>query len=179
MACAVTAKKLCIPVAHVEAGLRSRDWSMPEEINRVVTDAISDLLFTPGILEVILDLSNQLRVVWPVHPRSRKNLEKMGLIDRTRNRSNLKLIDPVGYLDMLALNRFARVILTDSGGIQEEATVLGVACVTLRHNTERPVTVEVGANRVVGNEPKKNPRSAFTYFRTKRPSNPRPGLLGW
>ena len=79
----------------------------------------------------------------------------MGLIDRIGNRPNLKLIDPVGYLDMLALNRFARVILTDSGGIQEEATVLGVACVTLRHNTERPVTVEVGANRVVGNEPKK------------------------
>jgi len=225
MACAITAKKLCIPVAHVEAGLRSRDWSMPEEINRVVTDAISDLLFTPsrdadenllregvssekihfvgnvmidsllthlpktehrnilhelalrengyatltlhrpsnvddesvmtGILEVILELSNQLPVVWPVHPRSRKNLEKMGLIDRIGNRPNLKLIDPVGYLDMLALNRFARVILTDSGGLQEEATVLGVPCVTLRHNTERPVTVEAQANRVVGNEPKK------------------------
>ena len=223
MACAITAKKLCIPVAHVEAGLRSRDWTMPEEINRVVTDSVSDLLFTPSrdadenllregvppekihfvgnvmidsllthlpktenrdivarlgleekkyatltlhrpsnvddetvicrILDVIIELSNELPVVWPVHPRSRKNLEKLGLLERVTNLANFKLLDPVGYLDMLTLNRFARLILTDSGGLQEEATVLGVPCVTLRQNTERPVTVEVGANHVAGNEP--------------------------
>lgn len=223
MACAITAKKLCIPVAHVEAGLRSRDWTMPEEINRVVTDSISDLFFTPsrdadenllregvppdrihfvgnvmidcllahlpktehcdtlqrfgvdagnyttltlhrpsnvddqevlsGIVDVVVELSQELPTVWPVHPRSRKMLEQFGLMRRVKSSSGLKLTDPVGYLDMLALNRSARMILTDSGGLQEEATVLGVPCITLRQNTERPVTVEAGCNRVVGNRP--------------------------
>jgi UDP-N-acetylglucosamine 2-epimerase (non-hydrolysing) len=223
MACAITAKKLCIPVAHVEAGLRSRDWSMPEEINRVVTDAISDLLFTPsrdadenlihegiapdriyfvgnvmvdclltqlpkiekrqtlerfgvtakgyailtlhrpsnvdnigvlaGIVDAMVDISQQLPIVWPVHPRTRKMLAELGLLDPKARRHGLKLTEPVGYLDMLTLNRNARMILTDSGGLQEEATVLGVPCITLRDNTERPVTVTSGANRVVGNQP--------------------------
>ncbi len=223
MACAITAKKLCIPVAHVEAGLRSRDWTMPEEINRVVTDSISDLLFTPsrdadenllregipperihfvgnvmidcllshlpktdrlntierfgvesrryatltlhrpsnvddpkilrGIVDVVIELSREMPVIWPVHPRSRKNLELFGLMEKMEIESALRLIDPVGYLDMLSLNRFARLILTDSGGLQEEATVLGVPCITLRENTERPVTVEAGCNRVAGNQP--------------------------
>jgi UDP-N-acetylglucosamine 2-epimerase (non-hydrolysing) len=106
-----------------------------------------------GILEVMTDLASELPVVWPVHPRSRKNLETLDLLNALSNGSNFKVIDPVGYLDMLALNRFARMILTDSGGLQEEATVLGVPCITLRHNTERPVTIEAGANRVAGNEP--------------------------
>jgi UDP-N-acetylglucosamine 2-epimerase (non-hydrolysing) len=223
MACAITAKKLCIPVAHVEAGLRSRDWTMPEEINRVVTDAISDLLFTPsqdadenllregipadrihfvgnimidclliqlpktearatlerfgvaaggyatltlhrpsnvddptvfsGIIDVMLDLSRDLPIVWPVHPRSRKMLERLGLMHSVENSCGLKLVDPLGYLDMLTMNRRARMIITDSGGLQEEATVLGVPCITLRQNTERPITVEAGANRIVGNYP--------------------------
>jgi len=223
MACAITAKKLCIPIAHVEAGLRSRDWTMPEETNRVVTDAVSDLLFTPsrdadenllregvqperihfvgnvmidcllaqlqnsenrntlqqfnldegnyatltlhrpsnvddpevfgGIVDVMCELSRELPIVWPVHPRSRKNLESLGLLRRCKNSKGLKLTDPIGYLDMLTLNRSARIIITDSGGLQEEATVLGVPCVTLRNNTERPVTVEAGANRVIGNHP--------------------------
>lgn len=223
MACAITAKKLCIPVAHVEAGLRSRDWTMPEETNRVVTDAVSDLLFTPsrdadenllregvqperihfvgnvmidcllaqlqksenrntlqqfnldkgnyailtlhrpsnvdepevfgGIIDVMCELSEKLPIVWPVHPRSRKNLESLGLLRRCKNSTGLKLTDPIGYLDMLTLNRSARIIITDSGGLQEEATVLGVPCVTLRDNTERPVTVEAGANRIIGNHP--------------------------
>lgn len=218
MACAITAKKLCIAVAHVEAGLRSRDWMMPEEINRVVTDSISDLLFTPsrdadenllregiaekrihfvgnimidcllaqlpktegrdtlqrfgvetnkyailtlhrpsnvddpevfrGIVDVMIELSQELPIVWPVHPRSRKMLKRLSL-----SNCRLRLVDPIGYLDMLTLSRDARVILTDSGGLQEEATVLGVPCITLRQNTERPVTVEAGANRVVGNHP--------------------------
>jgi len=231
MACAITAKKLAIPVAHVEAGLRSRDWTMPEEINRLVTDAISDLLFTPsrdadenllregihhekihfvgnvmidcllshlsktdrlntlqrlglerrryatltlhrpsnvddpkilrGIVDVVIELSREMPVIWPVHPRSRKNLDLLGVMAKVKNESALRLIDPVGYLDMLALNRFARLILTDSGGLQEEATVLGVPCITLRHNTERPVTVAAGGNHVVGNEPG-NIRNAIT-----------------
>jgi UDP-N-acetylglucosamine 2-epimerase (non-hydrolysing) len=223
MACALTAKKLCIPVAHIEAGLRSRDWTMPEEINRVVTDAISDLLFTPsrdadenllregilperihfvgnvmidcllaqlpkteardtlqrfgveaghyatltlhrpsnvddpevfgGIMDVLLELSQELPIIWPVHPRSRKMLGQLGLAHRVEGSRGLRLTEPLGYLDMLALNRRARLIITDSGGLQEEATVLGIPCITLRQNTERPVTVEAGANQVVGNHP--------------------------
>jgi UDP-N-acetylglucosamine 2-epimerase (non-hydrolysing) len=223
MACALTAKKLCIPVAHVEAGLRSRDWTMPEEINRVVTDTISDLLFTPsrdadenllregisperihlvgnvmidclltqlpkteardtlrrfgveagryatltlhrpsnvddpevfgGIVDVLLELARELPIIWPVHPRSRKMLGQLGLAHRVEGDRGLRLTEPLGYLDMLALNRRARLILTDSGGLQEEATVLGVPCITLRQNTERPVTVETRANQVVGNHP--------------------------
>ena len=221
MACAITAKKLGIVVAHVEAGLRSRDWTMPEEINRIVTDAISDLLFTPsrdandnllregvaperihfvgnvmidcllsqlprieardtlqrvgvqagnyatltlhrpsnvdapevlgGIIEALVEVSERLPIVWPVHPRSRKMLGQLQC--RLENNPRFRLIDPVGYLDMLTLTRHARMIITDSGGLQEEATVLGVPCITLRHNTERPATVEAGANRVVGNRP--------------------------
>jgi len=231
MACALTAKKLCIPVAHVEAGLRSRDWTMPEEINRIVTDTISDLLFTPsrdadqnllqegvspqkihfvgnvmidslltylpktqerdtlerfgvapgnyatmtlhrpsnvdnrrvlaGIIDAISDFSRTQRILWPVHPRARKMLEELKLSHMLNEANGLKLIDPLGYLDMLALNRSARLILTDSGGLQEEATVLGVPCVTLRDNTERPITVEAGANRLAGNDPDRI-RSAFS-----------------
>lgn len=223
LACALTAKKLCIPVAHVEAGLRSRDWTMPEEINRIVTDSISDLLFTPsrdadqnllhegiaaekihfvgnvmidsllsqlaktdssgalarlgvesgryatltlhrpsnvdlpqilaGIIDVLVDLSRELPIIWPLHPRSRKNLEANGLLNRLQAAPGMKLTEPLGYLDMLALNRRARMIITDSGGLQEEATVLAVPCITLRDNTERPVTVECGCNEVVGNRP--------------------------
>jgi UDP-N-acetylglucosamine 2-epimerase len=191
LACAITAKKLCIPVAHVEAGLRSRDWKMPEEINRLLTDAISDYLFTPsrdadenllkegvdaerihfvgnvmidclltllpqaerrntlasfgvepgryatltlhrpsnvddpevfrGIVEVLVELSRSMPIVWPIHPRSRKNLERFGLFDKIASCADLRLTGPVGYLDMLALNQRARMIVTDSGGLQEEA----------------------------------------------------------
>jgi UDP-N-acetylglucosamine 2-epimerase (non-hydrolysing) len=223
MACAITAKKLCIPVAHVESGLRSRDWTMPEEVNRIVTDALSDFLFTPsrdadqnllregvspekihfvgnvmidsllahlpkteacdalerlavesdryatltlhrpsnvdepeilrGIIDVLVDLSRELPIVWPLHPRSRKNLEVMGLLSSLEAAPGMILTDPLGYVDMLALNRRARMIITDSGGLQEEAAVLGVPCITLRNNTERPVTVECGGNQVVGNQP--------------------------
>jgi len=223
LACALTAKKLCIPVAHVEAGLRSRDWTMPEEINRVLTDALSDLLFTPsrdadenlhqegaaperihfvgnvmidclmallpkaqdrhtletfgvqagryvtltlhrpgnvdepeifrGIVEVLAELSQALPIVWPIHPRSRKNLERFGLLQTVQGCGGMRLVPPVGYLDMLALNQGARMIVTDSGGLQEEATILKVPCVTLRNNTERPVTVEAGCNQLAGNEP--------------------------
>jgi UDP-N-acetylglucosamine 2-epimerase (non-hydrolysing) len=239
MACALTAKKLCIPVAHIEAGLRSRDWSMPEEVNRVVTDAISDLLFTPareaddnlvqegipperiyfvgnvmidcllaqlpktehrdtlrrfgvtagnyatltlhrpsnvddpevlsGIVEVMIELSQQLPIVWPIHPRSSKMLEQSGLFHRLDRTPGFKLTDPLGYLDMLTLTRRARMILTDSGGLQEEATVLGVPCITLRQNTERPVTVAVGANRVAGNQPAGVRAAIRSVLEGKRP----------
>jgi UDP-N-acetylglucosamine 2-epimerase (non-hydrolysing) len=223
MACALTAKKLCIPVAHVEAGLRSWDWTMPEEINRVVTDRVSDLLFTPsrdanenllregipsdrihfvgnvmidclleqipkteerdtlqqlglergkyvtltlhrpsnvddpevfrGIVDVMLELSRELPVIWPIHPRSRKMLDRFRLVHSLERNGSFRLTPPIGYLDMLTLNRRARMIITDSGGLQEEATVLGVPCITIRQNTERPVTVEAGCNQVVGNQP--------------------------
>ena len=194
LACAITAKKLCILVAHVEAGLRSWDRTMPEEINRIVTDAISDILFTPsrdadrnllqegigaerihfvgnvmidclleqlpktenrdtlrrfsvdaekyavltlhrpsnvddvdvfrGIIELMVDLSQELPIVWPVHPRSRRNLESLGLLRRVESSRGIKLIEPIGYLDMLALNRRARMIITDSGGLQERQQFL-------------------------------------------------------
>jgi UDP-N-acetylglucosamine 2-epimerase (non-hydrolysing) len=236
MACAITAKKLNIPVAHVEAGLRSRDWTMPEEINRVVTDAVSDLLFTHcreanenliregfpkekihfvgnvmidcllaqlprtenrgtlqrfglvpqnyatltlhrpsnvdhpevfrGIVDVLVELSEVLPIVWPIHPRARKALEQDGLLSRGKSTRSLKLSEPIGYLDMLTLNRWARLIITDSGGLQEEATVLKVPCITLRENTERPVTVEAGGNRVVGNQPARIRSEVFSMLNT-------------
>jgi UDP-N-acetylglucosamine 2-epimerase (non-hydrolysing) len=220
LAAAVTAAKLCIPVAHVEAGLRSRDRTMPEEINRLVTDTLSDLLFTPSpdgdenlaaegipeerihlvgnvmidslqrclplaeksevtkslglqsrgyalltlhrpsnvddpqVLKEILDaldaIQERMPVVFPVHPRTRKQVRDFGLGDRIENMPGMRLLDPVGYLDFLALQAKAALVLTDSGGVQEETTVLGVPCLTLRHNTERPVTVTQGTNRITG-----------------------------
>jgi UDP-N-acetylglucosamine 2-epimerase (non-hydrolysing) len=101
----------------------------------------------------LVELSEELPIVWPIHPRARKVLEQDGLLSRVKSSSSLKLSDPLGYLDMLTLNRQARMIITDSGGLQEEATVLRVPCITLRENTERPVTVAAGANRVIGNQP--------------------------
>lgn len=219
LAASVVAAKLHIPVAHVEAGLRSGDRSMPEEINRIVTDSISDYLFVTeqsgmdhlseeGIpdhkihfvgnvmidslvenlgrlngvdilnqfdiqsqqyalvtlhrpsnvdqensLRLILDafeiIQNDMPVIFPIHPRTRKMLDVLDLSAQVKRMRNLKLIDPVGYLDFLALMKNARIILTDSGGIQEETTYLGIQCLTLRPNTERPVTVTLGTNRLV------------------------------
>jgi len=206
----------------VEAGLRSFDRAMPEEINRVLTDAISDLLFVTeksgrenllneGVAEerisvvgnVMIDtlLKNKAKadastilddlglaaggyaamtlhrpanvddsvvfarlldaidvvqadmpVVFPIHPRTRKNLAPLGLADRVAGMGNLRLLDPIGYLDFLKLTSSARVVLTDSGGIQEETTILKVPCLTLRENTERPITAEVGSNTIVGTQ---------------------------
>ena len=221
IACALVAAKLGVRVAHVEAGLRSFDRRMPEEINRVLTDAISDFLFVSepsgvenlrregvpaervffvgnvmidtllGNLEkarasrVLEDLhveprgyatltlhrpsnvddpetlgrllgalgaiARELPIVFPVHPRTRKNLERFGLANLERQ--GFRLTEPLGYLDFLKLNANARVVLTDSGGIQEETTILKVPCLTLRENTERPVTVQVGCNQLVGSDP--------------------------
>ena len=217
LACSLAAVKLGIPVAHVEAGLRSFDRSMPEEINRVVTDAVSDLLFVTEksgvdnllregaapdrihlvgnvmidtllkhrdaarssriveelglpepyavltlhrpanvddpeafgrIMEPVLDLARKLPVVFPVHPRTRRAVEI--LLGASGVGADLRPIEPLGYLDFVRLMDRARLVLTDSGGIQEETTILGVACVTLRDNTERPVTLTHGTNRLAG-----------------------------
>jgi len=229
IACSLVAAKKNIPVIHVEAGLRSYDREMPEEINRVLTDQISDLLFTTeksalanllkeGIAEarvqfvgnVMIDtlfnnvekavpmeetlkgiqgaesinkkafglitmhrpsnvddketltslidtlsaLSQQLPLVFPVHPRTKGQIEKfelsMKLVD-----SNILLLPPLGYLHLLGVMKNAKVVLTDSGGIQEETTALGIPCITLRDNTERPITVSEGTNTIVGSDAKK------------------------
>jgi len=224
MACAITAKKLGIKVAHVEAGLRSRDMSMPEEINRLCTDVLCDYLFTTdhfadenliaegvspgkiffvgnvmidtllkhrelarglglieqwglkpgsfatltlhrpsnvddpavfrGILDALKEIAREIPIIFPIHPRTRKMVEQFrfgGYFSSTEKPRGLWMINPLGYLELLHLNINARMVITDSGGLQEEATVLGVPCITLRHNTERPITCEVGTNIVVGN----------------------------
>ncbi|HEX2253257.1 MAG TPA: UDP-N-acetylglucosamine 2-epimerase (non-hydrolyzing) [Thermoanaerobaculia bacterium] len=223
VACGLVAVKLGVPLAHVEAGLRSFDRSMPEEINRVVTDSISDLLFVSeasgvanlrregvpeenvffvgnvmidtllrhrrradrstvlarlglgprsyaavtlhrpgnvddperlaGLLAVLLEVAGRLPVVFPAHPRTLRRIEEFGLRDALERTPGLHRIDPLGYLDFLKLMAEARVLLTDSGGIQEEATVLRVPCLTLRENTERPATVDSGWNHLVGTHP--------------------------
>jgi|SRR5579859_992002 len=219
MAAAIVAAKLCIPVAHVEAGLRSFDRSMPEEINRVVTDVLSDYCFTPSadagenlqregvakekiffvgnvmidtllklrdesfksdireqlkidseygyvtlhrpsnvdsktvlaeILTALETIQEQLPLVFPVHPRTQARLEEFGYWDRVVKWPNMKVAKPLGYLDSLCLMAGAKVVLTDSGGIQEETTVLGIPCLTLRENTDRPVTVTEGTSTIVG-----------------------------
>ena len=225
LACALVCVKLGVKVAHVEAGLRSRDRTMPEEINRLLTDQIADLLLTPSresdenlraegippkrirfvgnvmidsllkylplahqstiredlklgdgdyavltlhrpsnvdepetfarILDALEEIGNRLPIIFPVHPRTRKTISDLGLKDRIEQSGKLRLIDPVGYLDFLRLCSGARLVLTDSGGIQEETTVLGIPCLTLRENTERPITVEMGTNEIVGTDPRK------------------------
>lgn len=220
LACALTASKLRIPVAHVEAGLRSFDRSMPEELNRILVDSLADLLFCsepsavdnlarenvssektflvgnvmidsllkclpkaretdvlrrfglkskeyaaatlhrpatvddPIALKEILDafyeIQKELPIVFPVHPRTKKNLDRFNLTEFARSMNNLRLIEPLGYFEFLALNADAAVVFTDSGGVQEETTVLRVPCVTLRDNTERPITCELGTNQLAG-----------------------------
>ena len=222
IACGLVAVKLGIPLVHVEAGLRSRDRTMPEEINRLLTDAISDLLFCTeqagvdnlaregvdtskvflvgnvmvdtlhaqrerakaspvlqklgltareyavltlhrpsnvddrvvltNILDALEEIQAELPVVLPMHPRLRDVVVRLGLQEQFAEMSRLRVTDPLGYLDFLKLMSEARIVLTDSGGIQEETTILKVPCLTLRENTERPVTVEVGTNRLVGME---------------------------
>jgi UDP-N-acetylglucosamine 2-epimerase (non-hydrolysing) len=231
IACALDAVKLGIKVAHVEAGLRSRDRSMPEEINRILTDSIADLLFTPSrdgdanlraegippekicfvgnvmidslmrfesyasqtntieaagmrareyglvtlhrpsnvddprqlaaILSALERIQKRVSLVFPVHPRTRKMMIDFGLMERIEGMRGLVLMGPVGYKDFLQLERHALMVLTDSGGIQEETTAFGVPCLTLRENTERPVTVEVGTNILVGLDEETIVREAF------------------
>ena len=221
-ACSLVAVKMGVKVGHVEAGLRSFDRTMPEEINRLVTDAISDLLFVTEksgmenlkkegipdqkvhfvghvmidsliyfaekakdspimeklgvspkdyalvtlhrpsnvdnkenftkILDAFEEIQESIRIIFPIHPRSRKMIENFGLLERVQRMKNFELLEPLGYLDFMKLMHNARLLLTDSGGIQEETTYLGIPCVTLRENTERPVTIDVGTNVLVGTD---------------------------
>ena len=221
--CALVASKRGIQVAHVEAGLRSGDWSMPEEINRVVTDRLSDALFTPSpdgdqnllaegidsskifrvgnimidtlfehleaaksteswktmkvaeggyglvtlhrpsnvdreetlaaLVAVLCEISERLPLVFPIHPRTRARAEAFGLMDQLEQSSGIRLAPPLGYLEFQGLMSSARLVLTDSGGLQEETTALGIPCLTLRPNTERPITITEGTNRLVGADP--------------------------
>jgi len=244
MACAIVAAKLCIPVAHVEAGLRSFDRTMPEEINRVVTDAVSDLLFVSepsglknlkregvpdhkvhfvgnvmidtllgyrdaaaesGILDrlgivsgsryalvtlhrpsnvddprklqellkALSELAADLPVIFPMHPRTRKKATEAGLGPEL---GRLTVTEPLGYLDFLQLMTRAAVVITDSGGVQEETTVLGVPCLTARENTERPVTIECGTNQLVGTDPANILRVARKILTGYRPPSDLPAL---
>lgn len=222
IACALVAAKEGILVAHVEAGLRSFDRTMPEEINRVLTDSISDLMFvsepsgmanleregrpTTGIhlvgntmidtlirmrprieqlhayrtfglgageyayltlhrpanvddpemldqiCEQLIWLAGKMPVLFPAHPRTSKQLEETGLRDRLARCKDLHLIEPVSYLESLSLTMHARLVVTDSGGVQEETTALKIPCLTLRENTERPITIEAGTNTIIGRD---------------------------
>lgn len=218
LAAALVAAKLHVPVAHVEAGLRSFDRSMPEEVNRVATDILSDMHFTTSpeaadhlgaegvsmdgvhfvgnpmidtllrfremldvegvrkrfrtgtdyavatlhrpanvddsgtarnLVRALAMVSGEIPILLPLHPRGRENMEAAGLMEV----AGVTVLDPLGYLEFMALMSSARIVLTDSGGIQEETTVLGVPCLTLRDNTERPITVSMGTNRLVGRDP--------------------------
>jgi UDP-N-acetylglucosamine 2-epimerase (non-hydrolysing) len=230
IACALVCAKLGVKIAHVEAGLRSRDRTMPEEINRILTDSISDLLLTTsqdadenlrqegvaaekikfvgnvmidslfynleqsesskaredldlnnkdyavltlhrpsnvdddtvfsGLLDALCEISEKLPVIFPAHPRTRANIKKFGFAGRVAN-SGIRLIEPLGYLDFMNLYSSARLVLTDSGGLQEETTALGIPCLTLRENTERPITIELGTNILVGTNPEKIKQAAF------------------
>ena len=241
LACALVCVKLGVKVAHVEAGLRSRDRTMPEEINRLLTDQIADLLFTPsadagenlrtegipaerirfvgnimidsllkhlprakqstvvadlglgerdyavltlhrpsnvddpgtfaGILDALEEISKRLPIIFPVHPRTRKTITQLGFSERVSKIDGLRLIEPLGYLDFLRLYSKSRLVLTDSGGIQEETTVLGIPCVTLRETTERPITVEMGTNVVAGTDPQKITGAALAALGRSKPVN--------
>ncbi len=220
MACTIAAKKLCIDVVHVEAGIRSGDMTMPEEINRMVTDSICDHFFTTtelanvqlkksgieedkihfvgntmidtlyhnlprlkqpdiwlqhklgkgnyflitlhrpanvddihnlkNLLEVILKNTGDLPIVFPVHPRTKKILDSIGFLDQ-----KLIQVDPMSYLEFIFLVKNAKAVITDSGGITEETTVLKIPCLTLRNSTERPETVTIGTNELIGTDPSK------------------------
>jgi UDP-N-acetylglucosamine 2-epimerase (non-hydrolysing) len=249
IACSLVAAKKGVPVVHIEAGLRSFDRAMPEEINRVLTDQISTLLLTTernaaanleregiaaervhfvgnlmidsvfahleratppeatfaaagapafgadgyalltlhrpsnvddaavlgGLLGAVARIAERLPVVFPVHPRTRARIAAAGL-DHLLPSGAVLLLPPAGYLAMLGLMRSARLILTDSGGIQEETTALGVPCLTLRHNTERPITVEEGTNTLVGTDPERIVAAAADVLRTGGKRGRRPEL---
>jgi UDP-N-acetylglucosamine 2-epimerase (non-hydrolysing) len=242
IACALVCSKLGIKVAHVEAGLRSRDRAMPEEINRVLTDQIADLLLTPSqdadenlkqegipesrirfvgnvmidslfgqlkraeksnvradlgltgseyavltlhrpsnvddrdafarILDALEEIGRRVPIIFPVHPRTRASIEEFGFVERVERASGLRLVDPLGYLDFLRLYSGARLVLTDSGGIQEETTVLGIPCLTLRKNTERPITIEMGTNQIVGTDTNKIVHAALSTLDAPIDTNP-------
>ncbi len=241
IAASLVAAKLHIPVAHVEAGLRSFDRKMPEEVNRVLTDEISDYLFVTEksgltnlknegvsnskiyftgnvmidslvnfmshinkskiidnlalkqgnyilatfhrpsnvdeeenlsqLIEVINKISKVRTVVFPIHPRTRNNINKFGLSKKLGN--SVIILDPIGYIDFLSLTKNAELVVTDSGGIQEETTFLGVQCITVRDNTERPITTEIGTNHLIGTDFNK----AFLVSKLILDGNKKPGRI--
>jgi len=241
-ACAMVGAKLCIPVVHLEAGLRSRDRGMPEEINRLVTDAISDVLWTPspdadenllaegvaperidrignimidsyemmrdaitaddsvqrlgladskfgvvtlhrpsnvdsresltGLVTVLKRVSEMLPLVFAVHPRTRKKLQEFGLEDQIGSSGKIKLIPPLGYVQFMNLVSHSAAVITDSGGVQEETTYLGIPCFTLRENTERPITVTQGSNQLVKPEDLESRVSAGLAIRGRSGQRP-------
>lgn len=230
VACALVGAKVGVKVAHVEAGLRSGDRTMPEEVNRIVTDSIADLLLTPSqdadenlmregiprekvkfvgnvmidsllqnlkrseasrvrqsldltkkkyavltmhrpsnvdwremlesFIDAFVEIGKRIPVVFPVHPRTRAKIDEFGLNERIAG-SGLSVTEPLGYLDFLRLYSGAKFVITDSGGLQEETTALGIPCLTIRKNTERPITIELGTNRVVGTNSEKLKQYAF------------------
>lgn len=244
-ACAMVGAKLWIPIIHLEAGLRSRDRRMPEEINRLVTDSISDVLWTPSpdadenlrregvsderidrvgnimidsyemlrpqieadlgpekfgltrgeyavvtlhrpsnvdqreplqnLVEQLLAISKQLPLVFAVHPRTRKKLEEFNLWPQLQHEPGIRLTQPLGYIEFMALVCSAKAAITDSGGVQEETTYLGIPCLTLRENTERPITVTQGSNRLV--EPQRLLECVSDVLRGAWPRGSRP--QGW
>jgi UDP-N-acetylglucosamine 2-epimerase (non-hydrolysing) len=246
LAAAVTAVKLGIPVAHVEAGLRSFDRSMPEEINRLLTDAVADYLFVTevsgrenlrregvdagkihlvgnvmidsleqcrplwersdvtarlelvpgaygvvtlhrpsnvddpgtlrGLVKALAEVGRRLPLVFPVHPRTRKRLEAMEVETEPLGATGARYVPPLGYLDFIALVARSRLVLTDSGGLQEETTALGVPCLTLREQTERPITVTHGTNCIVGISPDRIVTEAGRVLSAPRPAVSRPPL---
>lgn len=229
IACSLVASKLGVKIAHVEAGLRSYDKEMPEEINRLLTDSISDYLFVTErsglenlkkegvasekifftgnvMIDSLVDhlekseksqilnenglstgkyvlvtlhrpsnvdskeylekmvkflnkMADQFPVIFPIHPRTKNNMSKFGLLEKLN--SSVILTEPIGYIDFLKLTKNAKLIITDSGGIQEESTFLGIQCITVRNNTERPVTVTVGTNQLIGTDLEKVEEAAL------------------
>jgi UDP-N-acetylglucosamine 2-epimerase (non-hydrolysing) len=225
MACAIDAAKLQVPCAHVEAGLRSFDMRMPEEVNRIITDRLCHILLTPsadgdenllregtaperihrvgnvmidtllehlprarstgaprrlglepgayavvtlhrpsnvdqpavldGILRALEEIQGRIPIAFPIHPRTRRRIEEFGFGDRVARASGIRLCDPLGYLEFLGLTSQAGLVLTDSGGLQEETTALSIPCLTLRENTERPITIAEGTNTLVGVDPRR------------------------
>jgi UDP-N-acetylglucosamine 2-epimerase (non-hydrolysing) len=244
LACGLVAKKLCLNLAHLEAGLRSRDRTMPEEINRIVTDAIADLLWTPSedaddnlraegvaaerivrvgnimidsyelvrdrieaqamaeqlglapqgfgvvtlhrpanvdhretlaqIVAALCAVSRSLKLVFVVHPRTRKRLEDFALLPELVAASGITIVEPIGYIQFMSLVEKSRLVITDSGGVQEETTYLDIACLTLRDTTERPITVSQGTNRLV--KPEDLERSVAAAIAGDWPHSRRPAL---
>ncbi len=235
IACALAAAKLHIPVAHVEAGLRSNDERMPEEINRLLTDQISNILFITSMdarenlikegrdqhdihfvgnsmidslhafgdhfnisniqnrlgintnyalitlhrpsnvdksdslekLVIALEKTSEIQhCIFPIHPRTRNNLAKFGILQRLEDNPRIFLTEPLGYVDFMRLQRDAVIVITDSGGIQEESTCFGVPCLTVRENTERPVTITSGTNKLIGTDYSKIPAEVELALKT-------------
>jgi UDP-N-acetylglucosamine 2-epimerase (non-hydrolysing) len=236
IACSLAAIKLDIPIAHVEAGLRSFDWKMPEEINRVLTDRLSTFLFTTSpeaksnlvnegistkkihfvgntmidsliefkdkfdksnirklldihsdyalitlhrpsnvddeknlknLINSIQNTSKIIPCIFPIHPRTKNKLKSINLYNKLINNKDIKLIDPLGYIDFMCLQMNARTVLTDSGGVQEESTFFGVPCITVRENTERPITISKGSNKLIGTKYEKIPKEVGNIINNK------------